>query len=869
MSQGEGGTPNINMNNLNQMTNLAAGGVQVPGGMPGMPQGQPNPGMSNGSSSKGVERNLLNTYIYDYFIRHDMFDSARAILQEAEVSTEPGTSVRRGSPSRRSQKHDPDGNMINGMDDPMDSDRKDDGEGSERGADLPLPKVPQDSSGGSFLYDWWSLFWDIFGARTGKSVSGPAITYVNQVQAKSREQQQRLIQITQAGGLMAGQLPGQFMAGYQGNSMMRVPNGVIHGGDDVLQQKNLARQAMVNNQRKQPFPQNSTQHQLQQMKNQQQQQMMQQQAMQRDQSVDGERPQSPAPGQNGSSPSKRPRIDGGDFQAGAGRGQLQNMPNTGQNNTQAVLMHHGINPNALTPAQFAQFQGASSAAQAKTIAAYTQGLRMHQQSAAVNAGMGNPALIKGGAMPNAQLPGVSAAHGAPMVHQTSADGGPSLNDFYNGGGMGRGGINPTGNHALQDYQMQLMLLEQQNKKRLMMARAEQDQIHMRGNEPRPDGSVPYQSLSPSGPRAAPSPQPSADIKRGTPKMGAQPGPGSPLPDGNMQIQRGSPAAAGIAAFNGQPTMPNAAMMRPPSSHPGFAGVAPHMNEQAMNPAMRQQAAQAGRGQPTMWPASVPIPNPQAAAAAQQQMAQLAAHAAHQAGAQQPQGQQPQQAQTPQVAPSPAPSAGGAQNIGTPGARPGGPHQAMPPPSAPAANQTAGRTSPQSNAMPPTPTNKAGGAARKKDAKGDRKQSRPSKKAAGAAAANVAAGAPTPSDAETPAPDTPMTPSNANSFSGPGNVGKVQGNFPNPAVPVAGGASVPEAVPNAVAAVSQSMAPTESSENPGFGVMGDLGGFGDQGELMEFDFESFLNPEATATADLNFDFTAFGGGIDDVTLDGAP
>ncbi len=34
----------------------------------------------------------------------------------------------------------------------------------------------------------------------------------------------------------------------------------------------------------------------------------------------------------------------------------------------------------------------------------------------------------------------------------------------------------NGNHALQDYQMQLMLLEQQNKKRLMMARQEQDNI---------------------------------------------------------------------------------------------------------------------------------------------------------------------------------------------------------------------------------------------------------------------------------------------------------------------------------------------------------------------------------------------------------
>ena len=32
----------------------------------------------------------------------------------------------------------------------------------------------------------------------------------------------------------------------------------------------------------------------------------------------------------------------------------------------------------------------------------------------------------------------------------------------------------TKNFALQDYQMQLMLLERQNKKRLLMARQEQD-----------------------------------------------------------------------------------------------------------------------------------------------------------------------------------------------------------------------------------------------------------------------------------------------------------------------------------------------------------------------------------------------------------
>jgi hypothetical protein len=35
---------------------------------------------------------------------------------------------------------------------------------------------------------------------------------------------------------------------------------------------------------------------------------------------------------------------------------------------------------------------------------------------------------------------------------------------------------PAGNHALQDYQMQLMLLEQQNKKRLLLARQEQENM---------------------------------------------------------------------------------------------------------------------------------------------------------------------------------------------------------------------------------------------------------------------------------------------------------------------------------------------------------------------------------------------------------
>lgn len=47
-----------------------------------------------------------------------------------------------------------------------------------------------------------------------------------------------------------------------------------------------------------------------------------------------------------------------------------------------------------------------------------------------------------------------------------------------------------GNHALQDYQMQLMLLEQQNKKRLLMARQERDNIDHTSLSPPPLSRAP-------------------------------------------------------------------------------------------------------------------------------------------------------------------------------------------------------------------------------------------------------------------------------------------------------------------------------------------------------------------------------------------
>jgi hypothetical protein len=64
----------------------------------------------------------------------------------------------------------------------------------------------------------------------------------------------------------------------------------------------------------------------------------------------------------------------------------------------------------------------------------------------------------------------------------------------------------SSNHALQDYQMQLMLLEQQNKKRLLMARQEQDSMMSRPDVPPVANGQSAPNIPPQGSRAGgPSP----------------------------------------------------------------------------------------------------------------------------------------------------------------------------------------------------------------------------------------------------------------------------------------------------------------------------------------------------------------------------
>lgn len=147
--------------------------------------------------------------------------------------------------------------------------------------------------------------------------------------------------------------------------------------------------------------------------------------------------------------------------------------------------------------------------------------------------------------------------------------------------------------------MQLMLLEQQNKKRLLMARQEQDNIGQGGAM----GQQFAPSMSPQGSRQGPSPNPAEQMKRGTPQMGQKGLPAGNSPAGMEGVQgnRASPVPGfdpnGMGQFYpGMNPQMAGAMGRPPSSHPQFA-IPPGMTPQQIEVARRQQQFPGMMGHP--------------------------------------------------------------------------------------------------------------------------------------------------------------------------------------------------------------------------------------------------------------------------------
>lgn len=159
----------VNIPNMNPMGG-PVGGAPVPMMNNGAinPQGAPAGALPRQQQVNDNQRGVLNTYIYEYFLRYGMYECARSLL-----SSDQTVNVHK------------DGSKVNGAgDDSMDTDNKDDLD-SKLPDDLPPPKLPMPASDTSFLYEWFCLFWDIYNAQRQKSGNPHVNQYVSHTQVSA------------------------------------------------------------------------------------------------------------------------------------------------------------------------------------------------------------------------------------------------------------------------------------------------------------------------------------------------------------------------------------------------------------------------------------------------------------------------------------------------------------------------------------------------------------------------------------------------------------------------------------------------------------------------------------------------------------
>lgn len=157
------------MNNVN-MPNMNAMGGPVGAGMAAMNNGAGAGGRQ--AMSGNDNRSQLNTYIYEYFLRNEMYDCARSLLR-----SEQPMNLHKDSPGRRREEAGSNG----AGDDGADGDSKDDID-TKRPDDLPAPNLPNNTPESCFLYEWWCLFWDMFNAQRGKGEGRNVLHYVTHTQ---------------------------------------------------------------------------------------------------------------------------------------------------------------------------------------------------------------------------------------------------------------------------------------------------------------------------------------------------------------------------------------------------------------------------------------------------------------------------------------------------------------------------------------------------------------------------------------------------------------------------------------------------------------------------------------------------------------
>lgn len=371
-------------------------------------------------------KQLLNAYIYDFLIKSRLPQTARIFVNEADVPTSQNSSSSSNSPGDGQAPH------IQ----------------FQKDNNLPQLSMAMDAPQG-FLFEWWLVFWDVFQAKNNRGSSQMAMQYY-QLQMMKQRQQQELAGMNGhpnmygVGGQAQAQTQAQAQAQAQGQ-----PQGQPQQLDPQQQQRMMMQMMM----KQQNMPVMLDQ-QLQMLGPQLQQQMFLQKQQQQQQQ------QGLLPGQQQlaqhSQPGQYPQMPGS-------QSQFQPQP---QNRIQqhAQTQMNNLRHQAAVAAQ-QQYQPGEAGSPA-TMNRLSQGTPQvpHGQQP-MNAilpfqqHMAQPVNSQPGPKTNGAHP--NGAQGPPMPNGTA--GGEMLNGATSAG--------PNRNiNALQDYQMQLMLLEKQNKKRLDIAR---------------------------------------------------------------------------------------------------------------------------------------------------------------------------------------------------------------------------------------------------------------------------------------------------------------------------------------------------------------------------------------------------------------
>lgn len=203
------------MSQQQQMNMAAMGGPVGGGGMGGPQMNAGTPGNSGSYMPQESTIKRLNTAIYDYLLRNELYDIAKAFHAKVPIETKTDT---KQSPNQRGSQ------QANGVDDSMDIDSKDQAI-MNRPEGLPLPGNIE----GPFLQDWWCQFWEMWRGHRKLNVAPNTQNYIT----AQRAAQQRM-------GMMNP----------NGMQNLRGYNGMMPGmNNGMAMQNDLKRAAMQNQQR--------------------------------------------------------------------------------------------------------------------------------------------------------------------------------------------------------------------------------------------------------------------------------------------------------------------------------------------------------------------------------------------------------------------------------------------------------------------------------------------------------------------------------------------------------------------------------------------------------------------------------------------